>query len=161
MNYDRIILELLDRVSTLEEEVKWLKERNERIVKKETQGSSSKESSYGNKDTTKYILDGSRYGKNRLVLAVIQKYMLNNPETTAQQLMRVFDKSLQGSLGVVRIYEDVKTSYADSEKRFFMQPGEIVCTATEDCVVCTQWGAFNIDFFVARAEELGFSILKV
>lgn len=155
MNYDRIILDLLNRVAALEEEVKSLK------TKSFSTEIDVEPISYGSKDTTKYMLDGKRYGKNRLVLAIVQKYMADHPHVSAQQLMRVFDKSLQGSLGVVRTYEDAKNAYADSSRRFFMQPDEIIHTATTDCVVCTQWGAFNIDYLIARAEELGFVILRV
>lgn len=161
LNYDRIILELLDRVSFLETELKELKAQLVNSSNSETIDDRPLESSYGNKDTTKYMMDGKRYGKNRLALAIVQKYVSLHPNISAQQLMSIFDKSLQGSLGVVRTFEDAKRSYSNSERRFFMQPNEIIRTSTEDCVVCTQWGAFNIDFLVTRAHELGFSITKV
>ena len=35
--------------------------------------------------------------------------------------MMTFDKSLQGSLGVIRTLEDVKNSYIDCERRFFVR----------------------------------------
>ena len=162
MNYDRIILELLDRVSALEEEVAKLKgEHTNKSASRTPLEFPSEPSGYGSKDTTKYIMDGKRYGKNRLALAIVQKYVRTHPNISAQQLISVFDKSLQGSLGVVRTYKDAKSAYADSERRFFMQPNEIIHTTTDDCVVCTQWGAFNIDYLIARAEELGFVISRV
>ena len=161
MNYDRIILELLDRVSVLEKEVSALKASNERYCVQDIQEDRGAEGTYNGKDTTKYMMDGRRYGKNRLALAIVQKYVSLHPEVSAQQLMTVFDKSLQGSLGVIRTVKDAKNAYVDSERRFFMQPDEVIQTVTEDCVVCTQWGAFNIDFMVTRARELGFQITKV
>ena len=75
MNYDRIILELLDRVSALEDEVKKLKEERTSAAQEITPEENEPVVSSSGRDTTKYMLDGKRYAKNRLVLAVVQKYM--------------------------------------------------------------------------------------
>lgn len=162
MNYDRVILELIDRISRLESEVSALKEEFSQF------SNSSEYDEEGNniststaRDTTKYILDGKRYGKNRLVLAVVRKYIESHPNISASQLMSAFDKSLQGSLGVIRSLNDVKNSYSDYERRFFCQPEEIIHTSTEDCVVCTQWGKFNIGNFIVRAKQLDITIDEI
>lgn len=161
MNYDRIILELMDRVSVLEDEVKKLK--NERtvsdVVKPELETPTQ---SYSNgRDTTKYILDGKKYAKNRLVLAVVKKYMTMNPGISASELIGAFDKSLQGSLGVVRTLDDVERNCSDYKTRFFANPDELIQTRTQPCVVCTQWGIANIGNIVARAKQLGIEIQAV
>lgn len=167
MNYDRIILELLDRISALEDDVSRLKSEMQisyniaKGNKEETGVSITNINMSDGRDTTKYILDGKKYGKNRLVLAIVQKYMQNSHNISAIELCRVFDKSLQGSLGVVRTVSDAKDSYSDYERRFFCQPNEIIHTSSEDCVVCTQWGKFNIDNIIARAEELGIIIKTI
>ena len=173
MNYDRIILELMDRVAALEDEVRLLKSErtsgmewqnhNDDLFCEENESISNNGygQTYNGRDTTKYILDGKKYGKNRLVLAVIKKYIKDNPEISSRKLMMVFDRSLQGSLGVVRTLNDVKDNYSDYERRFFCQLDEIIHTATEDCVVCTQWGKFNIDNFIARAKQLGINITVI
>lgn len=170
MNYDRIILELLERVAILEDEVKILKaeldnkrkelntqsdlsDEDDEFIRKQEGGQTNR-----GRDTTKYMMDGKRYGKNRLVLAVVKKYVEQNPDVSSGKLRMIFDKSLQGSLGVVRTLQDVKNSYDDYERRFFCQPDEIIRTATEDCVVCTQWAKFNIDALITRAKELGIDI---
>ena len=165
MNYDRIILELLDRVSVLEDEVSSLKGnninkdiRNDNMVNRTI---TTAVISNSGKDTSKYILDGKKYGKNRLVLAVVNKYMEMNPNISAIQLMTTFDKSLQGSLGVVRTYEDVKENCSDYKTRFFARPEEVIHTSTDDCVVCSQWGIANIGNIVARAKDLGIKITIV
>lgn len=167
MNYDRVILELLNRVSTLEEAVAQLKSavadsadnspEQQHIDSADEQDDISPTSLTG-RDTTKYIFDGKRYGKNRLVLAVVQKYVSINPGISAEKLLTTFDKSIQGSLGVIRLAKEVQYSYSDYERRFFFQPNEIIRTSTDDCVVCTQWGKFNIGNFVARAEQLDMHI---
>ncbi|MBE5936082.1 MAG: hypothetical protein E7262_09870 [Lachnospiraceae bacterium] len=162
MNYDRIILELLDRVSSLEEEVKELK-RNQNKVKDYQNDTNvnndfgSSRDSYG-RDTTKFILDGKRYGKGKLVHAIVDKYVSLNPNITASQLMLTFDRSLQGSYGVVRTLDDVKVNCSDYSRRFFTSPEYIIHTSTEDCVVCSQWGTFNIGNILARADQLGIEI---
>lgn len=161
MNYDRIILELLARVSTLEGEVTNLKERVLVMDEPETEEYSNGSIDSTGRDTTKYILDGKKYGKNRLVLAVVKKYMANNPSTTGEELLEIFDKSLQGSLGVVRILDEVKINYSDYKTRFFVLPDEQIKTATKNCVVCTQWGIANIGNIVTRAKQLGIEITVV
>lgn len=161
MNYDRIILELMDRVSALEDEVKQLKEGNATTIAAESEQESATQGYSNGRDTTKYILDGKKYAKNRLVLAVVQKYMSMHPGISAAELVSVFDKSLQGSLGVVRTLDDVQRNCSDYKTRFFANPDELIQTRTQPCVVCTQWGIANIGNIVARAEQLGIDIQAV
>ena len=177
MNYDRLILELMERVSALEEDVASLKKlcseseqsaaMPEDVTLPQTQRVDFKHFtampkskpvvSFFNdgRDTTKYMFNGVVYCKNRFVLAVVKEYMKNNPDISANMLMTVFDRSLQGSLGVVRTLADVKSKYMDYERRFFCRPNEIIHTATDDCVVCTQWGVGNIGKFIERIGDLG------
>ena len=132
--------------TAIEEEVKTLKSRKESSAIVTDTEELDFQLNYGRKDTTKYLLDGRRYGKNRLALAIVKKYVAQHPEITSKQLMSIFDKSIQGSLGVVRTIEDAMQACADSERRFFMKKEDIIYTANGACVVCTQWGIFNIDF---------------
>ena len=73
-------------------------------------------------------------------------------------LQKTFDKSLQGSLGVVTQYNLVKHK-SDAPKRYFIK--EPIILNDEKILVCTQWGSFNINKFIVRAEELGFTITKI
>lgn len=159
MNYDRIILELIDRVSALEDEVTYLKRgmMQNNVYKDDSELQLTAQKDKG-RDKTKYILDGKKYGKNRLVLAIVQKYMLLHPDTSTEELQVVFDRSLQGSLGVVRRLDEVSYGYADYERRFFTAENEKICTTDGICVVCTQWGSGNITAMLRRAEQLGMSI---
>ena len=161
MNYDRIILELMDRVAALEDEVRALKaERRSADIPAEVYPE-VETPIYNGRDKTKYILGGVRYGKNRLVLAIVTEYFRRNPSLTADELIATFDRSLQGSLGVIRTLDDITASYSDFEKRFFCQPDEIIYTSTGKCVVCTQWGVGNIGNIIARAKELGISVTVI
>ena len=110
-------------------------------------------------DTTKYIFNNRKYGKAKLVLAVVQQYMKDNPDTTATLLMTaVFPKGLQGSHGVVKLVKDTHINCRDPHKRFFLDNDSIIHTATEDCVVCSQWGIGNINNFIDKAKKLGYAI---
>lgn len=55
----------------------------------------------------KYSVNGSgRYGKARMVEAVILTYVRMHPETTAEQLKVIFPDHLQGGMGVIRTPKD-------------------------------------------------------
>ncbi len=144
MDYELEILSLKKRIEELE-----------RIVLK-TQVAPQPENTQSNRDKTKYMFEGKVYPKNRLVLAIIKKYVeAHNP--TFDVLCEVFDKSLQGSLGVVELYDTaIKTS--DATKRYFLKEEDVIELGNEKAVVCTQWGIFNIVKFVKRAVALGFNI---
>lgn len=143
MDYELEILNLKKRIEELES-----------IVLNKTHKEPKPELS--NRDKTKYMFEGRVYPKNRLVLAIIKKYATQN-NSTFNDLCNVFDKSLQGSLGVVELYDTaIKTS--DASKRYFMKNEDVLVLNGEKVVVCTQWGIFNIVKFVKRAKDLGFNI---
>ena len=154
MNYDRVIVELLDRISLLEEKT----ERLEKIIAQQsslkatgTEGAEPK-----TRDKTKYIIDGRTCLKNRLVLEVVKKYVSEHSRITFDELRDVFYDKLQGSFGVVRKMEDIP----DKQKiRYFMK--EII--ELDDgikVVVSNQWGKYNVKLFIALAKSLGYEIVE-
>lgn len=147
MNYEYEIEELKKRVEELEKMVS-----NSIFNKQQKDGQA-------NRDKTKYMFEGKIYPKNRLVLAVVKKYATyNNP--TYEELNGVFDKSLQGSLKVVELFDDANKR-SDAGKRYFMREEDILNLHGKKAVVCTQWGIFNIVKFVKFAETLGFDIQTI
>lgn len=103
------------------------------------------------KDFSKYLFEGKTYGKSRLVLAVVKKYVEDHHPTTFDELESAFPSSIQGSLGVVRRIEDVSNKYKGigGVKRYFVD--DVICLASgEQVIVCTQWGT-NIDRFIEHA----------
>lgn len=158
MNYDSIILELMGRIKKLEEDVAVLKSCN---TKENDTPQLTNDFSNTGRDTTKYFLDGKKYGKNRLVLAIVKKYMEMNPNATETDLLTAFDKSLQGSLGVVRDLNEARLNCKDYEVRYFTQPNEQIKTASRTVVVCNQWGVNNIGNIIARAKQLGIEVSTV
>ena len=161
MEYEKIILDLLNRIVTLEGKVAQL-ESERTVVKSEPVRPSEPRRSLSNqRDMTKYLFEGKLYGKSRLVLAVVRKYVETHPNIKVRDLEITFDKSLQGSLGVVRELEEVKMNVSDYSKRFFIKPQEEIRLIDGTCVVCTQWGIGNIDWIVDYAvEDLGYEIRK-
>lgn len=117
------------------------------------------EKSTGETNAQTYILDGEKYQyKNHLVLAVVQKYYMEHPDISAGKLMMVFDKSLQGSLGVIRKLEDVSSRYKDYELRFFCKPKDVIHIDRDLYVVCNQWDKNNIGNILMKAKELGYTV---
>lgn len=164
MNYDRIILEMLDRIKCLEEEIEDIKRYH---ISNSIGNNKSEEpkvkltyEQLTGKDNTKYIFKGMICGKNKLVLNVVKEYVKINPNITVAELQEVFDYSLQGSrnYGVVKRIEEAKL-VSDYEKRFFVDDEIMVSDGI--VVVCTQWAISNINRFIVRAEQLGFDIKKI
>ena len=115
------------------------------------------------KDFSKYIFEGNTYGKSRLVLAVVKKYVKDNRPTTFDELESAFPSHIQGSLGVVRRIEEVSDKYkgVGGVKRYFVDD-VIVLASGERVIVCTQFGAPNTEKFVDHAvNDLGYTIEKV
>lgn len=114
------------------------------------------------RDTTRYAFNGRVYTKKGLVYAVVKNYVDGRPNITRGDLKRVFDKSLQGSLGVVENVELAKRrGDAEYRVRFFTDEDKILHLADGDMVVCTQWGIMNIPRFLAVAEQLGYQIKAI
>lgn len=145
---------LTKRIELLEEKVAFLTP-----VKTKTIANTKQSTEKIVRDKTRYMFNGKVYPKNKLVLAVVQEYVKQNPQVSYEKLSTVFDKSLQGSLGVVRLYEEVKTRN-DVSKRFFTK-NIIKLSSGQEVVVCTQWGVFNIDQFILRAKSLDFNIAVI
>ena len=118
-----------------------------------------------NKDFSKYLFEGNTYGKSRLVLAVVQKYVEDYQPSTFQELEEAFPSSLQGSLGVVKRIQDVSEKYKGNGgvKRYFIKEDEIIhLSSGEQAIVCTQWGASNLEKFIEYAIlGLGHQIDKI
>ena len=108
----------------------------------------------GQRDTTRYMFMNGIYSKNKLVLAVVQKFVEMHRPLFYEQLLATFPKSLQGSKGVVAKYDNVK-KFDDFGKKYFCKENQIL-HLDFDVVVCTQWGIFNIGNFIACAKQLGF-----
>ncbi|MBO5354551.1 MAG: hypothetical protein J6B09_00615 [Clostridia bacterium] len=166
MEYANIILEMLDRIKTLEKEVELLKkERAAAPVVVPSATSLPSEfvqtiSMPSKRDTTRYLFESNVYLKNRLVLAVVRAYLRDNPDITREELKKVFSKSLQGSIGVVE-YAEEAVMRGDYTVRFFAKPEEVLHLVDGDMYVCSQWGILNIPNFIKIAEQLEYKIESI
>ena len=107
-----------------------------------------------NKDYTKYVFNGQKFGKNRLVLEVIKKYIEANPTTTFSQLKAKFPDSLQGR----ETFTTEKEAKQKRDRRNFIEPDELITLTDETIAVSTQWGLKNIKPFIDHCGQLGFAI---
>ena len=158
MEYNELILDMLNRIVKLEKEVELLKKEkiSSEVISKET----FVEERPVQRDKTRYMFNGNVYLKNKLVLAVIKDYVSKNQTITCNELKTVFDKSLQGSIGVVE-YEYIAKQRKDFQVRFFGKEDEILRLVDGSMLVCSQWGILNISNFIKRAEQLGYKIEQI
>ena len=115
------------------------------------------------KDYSKYLFDGRTYGKSRLVLAVVEKYVKQHYNLNFADLEKAFPASLQGSLGVVKILDSVPEKYKGigGVKRYFVKDNEIIrLPSGEKVTVSTQWGNNIIGFIDYVTSTLGYEIEK-
>lgn len=159
MEYNELILDMLNRIVKLEKEIEELKHK-EKDTTTILFGNSYSEDKPQQRDKTRYMFNGNVYLKNRLVLAVVKDYISNNSEVTCKELKEVFDKSLQGSIGVVE-YENLAKQRGDYKVRFFAKEDEIIKLKDGNMLVCSQWGILNIPNFIKRAEQLGYTIEQI
>ena len=111
------------------------------------------------KDTTKYTFNGSSYGKGRLALAILKKYVEDNPQITYPELEHTFHKNLQGSSGVFSSQHDAEDIFSStSRRRHFLKPEELISLSDTTIAVSSQWGAGNIDNLISKAKELEYDI---
>lgn len=178
MEYQEIILDLMNRVLKLEKEVDLLKTYSSNpshkgristgyimsMFEPKTEGSEDQTTANFRNDTgrdrTRYLFNGNVYLKNRLVLAIVTDYVQNHPNIMLDELKQVFSKTLQGSIGVVESVNIAKTRN-DYTVRFFTKEDDVLHLIDCDAYVCTQWGILNIPNFVARARQLGYYIEEV
>ena len=112
------------------------------------------------RDLTKYLFEGVRLHKRRLVLAVVKAYVRDHPNTSMEQLETAFPRKLQGSYGVFATLEHGREiSERTGNKRHLIEEDEIVQLADGKLIaVSAMWGADNLKRFLMRARELGYEV---
>lgn len=116
-----------------------------------------------NFDRTKYKFENKIYGKGRLVLAIIKKYVENNPEILFSELKCIFPSSLHGRREVFEPIFDAQKIYDISgRKRHFLNQDDVICLNENlKIVVTSQWGIGNIGNMLKKAKDLGFNIEEI
>ena len=109
---------------------------------------------------------GNPYGKGRLVLAVVSQYVKDGRATSYVDLKKVFPDELQGSSGVVRLFDDVsdKDKGIGGKPRYYVNDNDIIRFENGDkVIVSNQWGGVDkmdkfIDYVVTN---LKYTIAKI
>lgn len=159
MEYNELLLEVFNRILKLEKEVEELK-NNRNTIENVLPKKPIIDDKPQQRDKTRYMFNGNVYLKNRLVLAIVKDYVSDNPTITSGELKMIFDKSLQGSIGVVE-NEIIAKQRKDYQVRFFARGDEIIKLKDGNMLVCSQWGILNIPNFIKRAEQLGYTIEQI
>lgn len=112
------------------------------------------------RDKTKYIFNGKKLGKGKLVLEVVSEYLKRNPNSTFDSLLNKFPSDLQGSTGVINTVDYINEKYKDSSKqRHFMKEGEVLTSSDNiDFAVSTEWGIGNIHTILELADKEDYNI---
>lgn len=117
------------------------------------------------KDFTKYIFNGSVYGKGKLVLAVIHDYISRNPYITHDELRAKFPWEVLGhkKLQLVNTLEFAQLVEEEYGYKRFYTGDEQVKKLSDgvNIVVCNQWGIKNINNFINHVQEFGYEIKEV
>lgn len=108
------------------------------------------------KDYTKYFFNGNKYGKNRLVLAVVKDYVNNNPTITYEELQVVFPNSLQG----IETFTTETEAKQKKDRRNFIKKNELITLSNATIAVSTQWGIVNIEPFINHCKRMNIDIKK-
>lgn len=115
-----------------------------------------------NFDRTQYIFNGNKYGKGRLVLAVLKYHLANKTNYTYHQLEKDFPKELQGALGVFAKFDNANEIFErTNRKRHFIAVDEIIEVENIKIAVTSQWGVGNIEKFLKKCKEFRYVIEKV
>jgi len=111
-----------------------------------------------NNDLTKYRLNGSIYGKGKLVLAVIKAYVQDHPGTSFAALEQQIPQSLQGRETFTTEAKAQEHYQKTGYRRHYLEPDELITLTDTTIAVSSQWGLPNIGRFIEQAKRLGFNI---
>lgn len=94
-------------------------------------------------DRTKFIYNGKKYNKGRVVLEVIKDYVTKHRSGSFSELKEVFPDKLQGSSGVFVIKDEALSIFERTGyKRYY---NELIKLGDENVIAfSTQWGRGNI-----------------
>lgn len=116
------------------------------------------------RDYTKYRFNNETYVKRQLVLAVVKKYCIDNPNITFEELSKVFPDNLAGSHGVVKLKDYLIEKYQNQKDNYYDRycDKEPITLSNGDVVlVSSQWGKDNIKLFIEKAKSLGYDIEEI
>jgi hypothetical protein len=139
----------------LHQEVKGVKAGDKKTVKPEKPKEEDEVILKSERNVSKYKFNGELLGKGRLVLAVVKKYIEDNPKVTLVKLKEVFPDELQPRYGIIREVSIAKKMSEDRD-RYFLKPEELIKVGDKKIAVCNQFGSHNLP--IRHFRTLGFTI---
>ena len=112
------------------------------------------------KDYSKYLFDGKEYRKGKLTLAIVKKYIADNPAVTYADLQKVFAVNLSfNKKPLVRLSSDV-TKKELEDKRVFVDDVITLSDGTE-LLVNSQISGADIPEILKIAGDLGYAVTPI
>jgi hypothetical protein len=108
------------------------------------------------RDRSRIAFNGEKYGKGKLVLAVVEKYVADHPGITYDELKAKFPDNLH-SLGIIQPVKVAKAKSKDHQ-RFHKQ---VIKLADAVIAVCSDFGINNIRPFLKNARTIGYNVRLV
>ncbi|MDL2241838.1 hypothetical protein LJB91_02905 [Bacteroidales bacterium OttesenSCG-928-L03] len=123
------------------------------------------------KDYSRYNFENVLYQKNRLVRAVIAKYVADNPNITLSELQNKFPKDLTGKGRMIecvldadeaKIKAKTPTKSGKTYDYYFIKDNELITLGNGQKIAVTSWwDKYNLDDFIAQARKIKYAISKV
>ncbi len=112
-------------------------------------------------DNTKFSINGGYpLFKNRFVYQIVKMYVAEHPTKSFAEIEQVFKPEYQGSMGVIRTIDYIRSKgYKDAKSRYFMGKDEVLYDSCGvSFVVCTQWKIDSVTNIVNLARRLGYNV---
>ena len=119
---------------------------------------------FSKRDYTKYSLNGlGNYPKSRLVLTMVQEYLLKDPNVSYDELKDWFDVyRWTPSLQFLKPYADALQEVKDGRANwYFSKPDEVVLIQGNRYVVYNSWTKDDMPKLQGIAKKMGFEFKKV
>lgn len=123
------------------------------------QAEERREARSSSRDYTQYSFQGSLFNKRKLVLAIIQKWVVDNKPQNISELEAAFPQEIHaGGLFVTK--EEAEETYSrQGIPRHFVGVTEVLKFPDSTVYsISNQWGKNNIGKFIEQAKKLGYEI---
>lgn len=115
------------------------------------------------RDFTQYTFDGQTFGKGRLVLSLVRRYVADHPGTDFAALREAFPDALQADsplqFSTAQVVVARQSDVADADmQRFFAKDDDVLDVADAKVLVSREWNRHNILNVLAHAESLGYQV---
>jgi len=114
----------------------------------------------GSRSTDKYSFNGQSYGVGRLALAIVKKYVQDNPRVSIVKIKEVFkENEIQPRYKILtEIPKARKIATETGRERHYLKDTEVVSINGKKYAITNQWSKDNIKPLIAIAKSLRYTI---